>query len=102
MSVSTIEKSVQQYSDSDIIKEEVSGKIAMFEILIRRYNPYLYKVGRSYGFSHHDTEDLMQETYISSYLGLGQFAERSSLKTWLIKIMLNQCYSKAHRHSYQK
>jgi RNA polymerase sigma factor (sigma-70 family) len=96
------EKKVEQYADSEVIMEILSSNAAMFEILIRRYNPYLYKIGRGYGFNHQDTEDLMQEAFISSYLNLNQFAERSSFKTWLVKIMLNQCYRKAHKLSYQK
>jgi RNA polymerase sigma factor (sigma-70 family) len=102
MTYSVHDKSVQQYADTDIIHQILAGNTAVFEILIRRYNPYLYKVGRSYGFNHQDTEDLMQETFINSYVNLKQFAERSSFKTWLITIMLNQCYRKAHKHSYQK
>jgi len=99
-SIST--NNVQQYSDIEVIEHILSGNTAMFEILIRRYNPYLYKIGRSYGFNHQDTEDLMQETFVNSYLNLKQFAGRSSFKTWIIKIMLNQCYHKLYKHSYQK
>jgi RNA polymerase sigma-70 factor (ECF subfamily) len=75
----------------------LSGDIALYEIIIRRYNPYLFKVGRSYGFNHPDTEDLMQETYINAYLNLAKFENRSSFKTWLVKIMLNNCYHKKHK-----
>lgn len=102
MPLDKLRNSVQQYADTDVIKEILQGNTAMFEILIRRYNPYLYKVGRSYGFNHQDTEDLMQETFINCYTHLTQFAERSSFKTWLIRIMLNQCYRKASKFSYQK
>ena len=102
MSLNLTSTNTQQFSDTDIVSAVLSGNKGMFEILIRRYNPYLYKIGRTYGFNHQDTEDLMQETLISSYLNLRQFAERSSFKTWLVKIMLNQCYHKAHKHSYQK
>src|SRR6476620_2497592 len=94
-------KNVQQYSDTEVIRNILSGNTALFEILIRRYNPFLYKIGRSYGFNHHDTEDLMQETFVNSYVNLEQFAGRSSFKTWIIKIMLNQCYHRAHKRSYQ-
>jgi len=73
----------------------------LFEILIRRYNPDLYKIGRGYGFSHQDTEDLMQETFISSFQNLSKFENRSSFKTWIIRIMLNQCYHKSHKLDYQ-
>ncbi len=95
-------KSVQPYSDQEVIHEVLLGNTALFEILIRRYNPFLYKTGRGYGFNHHDTEDLMQETFINAFQGLSKFENRSSFKTWLIKIMLNQCYHKSHKHSFQK
>ena len=95
-------KNVQQYSDTEVIRDILSGNTALFEILIRRYNPFLYKIGRSYGFNHHDTEDLMQETFVNSYVNLEQFAGRSSFKTWIIKIMLNQCYHRTHKLSYQR
>ena len=55
---------IQPYSDPEVIQEILLGNPALFEILIRRYNPFLYKTGRGYGFNHHDTEDLMQETFI--------------------------------------
>ena len=102
MTVDITRNSIQQYADTEVIQEILSGNTALFEILIRRYNPFLYKVGRSYGFNHQDTEDLMQETFVSSYINLQQFAGRSSFKTWLIKIMFNQCYHKTHKYSYQK
>ena len=102
MIVSALEKGIQQYSDAEIIEQIIGGNKAMFEILIRRYNPFLYKTGRGYGFNHQDTEDLMQETFVNTYLNLKQFAGRSSFKTWIIKIMLNQCYHKANKYSYQK
>jgi len=102
MAPETSEKAVQQYTDTEVVRAVLSGHTALFEILIRRYNPYLYKIGRSYGFHHQDTEDLMQETFINSYINLKSYAGRSSFKTWLIKIMLHQCYHKSHKHSYQK
>ena len=102
MAITTPEKHAQQYTDTEVIRDILSGNTAMFEVLIRRYNPFLYKIGRSYGFNHHDTEDLMQEAFVNSYINLHQFAGHASFKTWMIKIMLNQCYHKAHKHSYQK
>jgi len=95
-------KDLQHYTDAEVAAEVLSGKTALFEILIRRYNPLLYKVGRSYGFHHHDTEDLMQEAFVSSYLNLKGFTHRSSFKTWLIRIMLNLCYHKKQKHSYHR
>jgi RNA polymerase sigma-70 factor (ECF subfamily) len=55
----------------------------------------------SYGFNHQDVEDLMQETYINAYSSLSKFENRSSFKTWIIKIMLNHCHHKAKKFSYK-
>ena len=94
-------KQFEQLEDYDIILKVLNGNTALYEIIIRRYNPYLFKIGRSYGFLHHDTEDLMQEAFISAYTNLAKFENRSSLKTWLVKIMLNHCYHRKQKFSYK-
>lgn len=90
------------YSDVEIISKILNGEKVLYEVLIRRYNPYLYKVGRSYGFMHEDVEDIMQDTFMKAYQALSKFEERSSFKTWIIRIMLNECYHKAGKKSSQK
>ena len=89
------------YTDQEVIHRILAGEKELFEILIRRNNPFLYKVGRSYGYNHEDTEDLMQETYMNSYLHLADFKHRAELKTWMTRIMLNQCYQKAQKAGYK-
>ncbi|KAA9331781.1 sigma-70 family RNA polymerase sigma factor [Adhaeribacter soli] len=86
-------------TDPEIIGKITAGEKDYFEILIRRYNGVLYKIGRSYGLAHDDVQDLMQETHIAAFLNLGKFEERSTYKTWLIRIMLNKCYHWAQKKS---
>jgi RNA polymerase sigma factor (sigma-70 family) len=87
------------YSDTDLIKAVTNGAPELFEILIRRNNAFLYKVGRSYGYHHEDTQDLMQETFIDAYYSLSKFEYRSSFKTWIIKIMMNNCFRRKQKLS---
>lgn len=87
--------------DPEIVNRILVGEVALYEIIIRRYNPYLFKIGKSYGFNQADTEDLIQESYLSAYTNLGKFEHRSSLKTWLVRIMLNHCYHKTRKSSYR-
>lgn len=94
-------KQLEIYSDREIIEKILSGETVLYEVIIRRYNSYLYKVGRAYGYNHQDTEDLMQETYINSYTNLVNFENRSSFKTWITKIMLNNCFQKMKKSSFK-
>src|SRR3984885_12994137 len=40
-----------------------------------------------------DGEDALQETLVSAWRNLGDFGQRSSLRTWLYKIATNRCLS---------
>ena len=94
-------KEFDKYADIDIIQKILAGENALYEILIRRYNPFLYKIGRSYNYNHEDTQDLMQDSFVDAYINLSKFENRSSFKTWLIKIMLNNCYRKGQKLSFK-
>lgn len=94
-------KTSEQYSDIEIVNRVISGEIALFEILIRRNNSFLYKTGRSYNYNHEDTQDLMQETLIDAWSNLSKFENRSSFKTWIIRIMLNNCYRRKQKSSFR-
>jgi len=92
----------EQYTDVQIIQKILEGDTALFEILIRRYNPFLYRIGRTYQFNHAASEDLMQETYVQAYFNLSKFENRSTFKTWLTRIMLNNCYHQKQKLRNQK
>ena len=94
-------KTGEQYSDLQIIEKVIGGETALFEILIRRNNPFLYKTGRSYNYSHEDTQDLMQETLIQAFVNLPKFENRSSFKTWIVRIMLNNCFQKQQKLGFK-
>lgn len=87
--------------ESAIIDRINAGEKSLYEIIVRRYNPFLYKVGRSYNYNHEDTQDLMQDTFIDAYRNLEQFEGRADFKTWIIRIMLNNCYRKKEKFSFK-
>ena len=94
-------KSFEQYADIEIIQKILDGEFALFEILIKRNNSFLYKTGRSYNYTHEDTQDLMQDTFIDAYTHLSKFENRASFRTWIIKIMLNNCFRKQQKFSFK-
>jgi RNA polymerase sigma factor (sigma-70 family) len=84
-------------SDAEVLEKVLAGESSLYEIIIRRYNPLLYKIGRSYGLLHEDVQDVMQETYITGYEKLYQFQGKSQLSTWLTRIMINKCIYRMKR-----
>ncbi|MBX2934702.1 MAG: sigma-70 family RNA polymerase sigma factor [Ferruginibacter sp.] len=93
--------SLKEFTEAEIIDRIIKGEKPLYEIIVRRYNPYLYKIGRSYNFNHDDTQDLMQDTYINAFKNLSQFEKRSNFKTWIIRIMLHNCYHKKQKSSFK-
>jgi RNA polymerase sigma factor (sigma-70 family) len=85
---------IQINSDEVVIEKILNGDIALFEILIRRYNPVLYRLARNYSFNHQDAEDLIQDTHVIAYTQLAKFERRSTYKTWISRIMINKCLYK--------
>ena len=94
-------KAFGQYADMEIIQKILEGEFALFEILIRRNNSFLYKTGRAYNYNHEDTQDLMQDTFMDAYTNLIKFENRASFKTWIIKIMLNKCFKRKQKFSFK-
>jgi len=91
----------EKLTETEIIDRIIAGEKSLYESIVRRYNPDLYKVGRSYNYNHEDTQDLMQDTFIDAYRNLQQFEGRADFKTWIIRIMLNNCYRKREKLSFK-
>lgn len=83
-----------QIPDIVILERIIAGEKKLFELIMRRYNQRLYRIGMSILNSDDETEDAMQTAYISAYEHLDQFENRSSFATWLTRIMLNECMAR--------
>ena len=62
-----------------------------FVELIDRCKGDLYKVARSYLNSEDDIADAIQETVIDCYEKIGSLREAKYFKTWLTRILINNC-----------
>jgi len=67
------------------------GDNGMFRIIVRRYNPQLYRVGMAYLHNHTQVEDAMQNAYIKAFRNLNRFKGSAAFSTWLTRIMINEC-----------
>ncbi len=80
-----------ELNDERIIDSVLAGDIDQFEEILKRYNSVMYRVGISYLKNTADAEDAMQSAYIKAYLNLSSFRGTASFKTWIIRIMINEC-----------
>lgn len=78
-------------SDLDAIAEVARGNREMFEVIVRRYNQPLYRVGMAYLRDHAAAEDAMQNAYMKAFLNLPKFQGGAAFSTWLTRIMINEC-----------
>lgn len=77
--------------DLDAVAEVCRGNREMFEVLVRRYNQQLFRIGFAYLRNHSEVEDAMQNSYLKAFMHLPRFARTASFSTWLTRIMINEC-----------
>ncbi len=80
-----------QISDQEALEEVAKGNREMFEVIVRRYNQRLFRVGMAYLRNHELTEDAMQNAYLNAYMHLGSFNGLAAFSTWITRIMINEC-----------
>lgn len=73
------------------------GDEAAFASLVERYHPSLVRLALSYVGDRAVAEEVAQETWLGVLEGLGRFEGRSSLKTWLFRILTNIAKTRAER-----
>src|ERR687887_1226379 len=84
---------VQRYSramdDAAVIAALRAGDEGAFAELMRMYNASLLRVAQIYVASRSVAEDVVQDTWIAVFNGIDRFEGRSSLKTWIFRILTN-------------
>jgi RNA polymerase sigma-70 factor (ECF subfamily) len=74
-----------------------AGDEAAFAELMRRYGASMLRIAQLYVRSRSVAEEVVQETWLAVFKGIGRFEGRSSLKTWLFRILTNTAKTRAIR-----
>jgi RNA polymerase sigma-70 factor (ECF subfamily) len=88
-------------TDLDLIRDAARGSSAAFHALTDRHAQELFRLAVSLSATRPDAEDVVQETFIGAYQGLARFDGRSSVKTWLKRILVRQAaraWNRSKRH----
>jgi RNA polymerase sigma-70 factor (ECF subfamily) len=71
---------------------------AFVSLLDQLYSPML-RLARAYVRSREEAEEAVQDTWLAVLGGLGRFEGRSSLKTWIFRILVNRARTRAKREA---
>lgn len=77
-------------TDLELLGRLRNGEESAFVILVARYNLSLLRVARAYVPNHALAEEAVQETWIGVLRGIKAFEGRSSLQTWIFRILINR------------
>jgi RNA polymerase sigma-70 factor, ECF subfamily len=83
--------------DLQLVRSLRDGDEAAFALLAREYHHSLLRVARIYVSSRAVAEEVVQETWLGVLQGLDRFEGRSSLRTWVFRILTNIAKTRAQR-----
>jgi RNA polymerase sigma-70 factor (ECF subfamily) len=81
-------------TDVEVVDRVRAGDLAMYEVIMRRYNQRLYRIARAILHDDVEAEDVMQDAYVRAYTHLEQFAGRSAFSTWLSRIAVHEALTR--------
>ena len=84
-------------ADEEIARRVQAGESALFEVLMRRHNPRVYRAIRSLIKDEAEVEDAMQAAYLHAFAHLKDFRGSARFSTWLTQISINEALMRLRR-----
>src|SRR3954447_6447462 len=90
---------VMALPDAEIVAAHKRGDERVFAELVDAYSPGLMRMAQMYVRDRVVAEDVVQDTWIAVLRGIDRFEGRSSLKTWIYRILMNTAKTRGQRES---
>jgi RNA polymerase sigma-70 factor (ECF subfamily) len=85
--------------DAAVVAALRRGDEAAFAALLERYGPSMLRVARSRVSSQAIAEEVVADAWLAVLEGIDRFEGRSSLKTWLFRILVNTAITRARKEN---
>jgi RNA polymerase sigma-70 factor (ECF subfamily) len=85
--------------DAEIVRALKAGDEAVFADLVDAYSPGLMRMAMMFVRDRVVAEDVVQDTWIAVLRGIDRFEGRSSLKTWILRILANRAKTRGTREA---
>jgi RNA polymerase sigma-70 factor (ECF subfamily) len=93
-------------AEPDVQPEELSlvaalrdGDESAFLEVVRRYHSSMLRVAQIFAQSAAVAEEVVQETWVAVLEGISRFEGRSSLRSWIFRIVANRARTRAQREA---
>jgi RNA polymerase sigma-70 factor (ECF subfamily) len=87
------------HPDEALLLRLRAGDERAFADVVDRWSPAMLRVARSYVSTDASAEEVAQEAWLAVLRGLGAFEGRSSLRTWVFRILVNLAKTRGVRES---
>src|SRR3954470_19465823 len=91
------ERVVAMRSDEETLAALRCGDERVFVELVEQHHALMLRVASRYVRNHTVAEEVVQETWLGVLNGLDAFEGRSSLKTWMFRILTNRAMTRGTR-----
>jgi RNA polymerase sigma-70 factor, ECF subfamily len=85
--------------EDKVIEGLRQGEESAFVFLIDRYTTVMTRIALMYVADAATAEEIVQDTWIAVLEGIGRFEGRSSLKTWIFKILTNKAKTRGEQEA---
>jgi RNA polymerase sigma-70 factor (ECF subfamily) len=85
--------------DGEVLARLRAGNEAAFAELVDRWSPAMLRIARVYVATTQSAEDAVQDAWLGVIQGLPRFEGRSSLRTWVFTILVNQARRRGAREA---
>ena len=92
-------RGVEPADDARLVERLRAGDDEAFRELMRRYGAGMLRVAQMFVSSRAVAEDVVQDAWVGVLRGIGRFEGRSSLKTWLFRIVANTAKTRGAREA---
>lgn len=85
--------------DTDTVQALLAGDSSAFRALVDRHHAQMLRVAATMVSSPSVAEEVVQETWLAVLNGLTRFEGRSSLRTWIFRILSNRAKTRGKREA---
>jgi hypothetical protein len=85
--------------EAEVLARLRAGDERAFESLVEAYHGTMVAVARTYVKTREVAEEVVQETWVGVLTGLDRFEGRSSLRTWIMRILVNTAMTRGGREA---